>query len=125
MTVRFEKTKKGEVAIMPRREYEALVTRLNETEENAGTARIVARARKEIAAGEAVIPAEFANRILKGENPIKVIRQWRDVTQMHLAFKTDLGQGYLSDLESGRRKGTVAALKLIARELNVPLDLLT
>jgi len=46
------------------------------------------------------------------------------MTQLELSFKTDIGQGYISDLESGRRKGTAAALKRIAATINVPLDLL-
>jgi transcriptional regulator with XRE-family HTH domain len=46
------------------------------------------------------------------------------MTQLYLLFKTDIGQGYVSDLESGRRKGTTAALKKIADIMNVPLDLL-
>jgi transcriptional regulator with XRE-family HTH domain len=46
------------------------------------------------------------------------------MTQLYLSSKTDIGQGYISDLESGRRKGTTAALKKIANTLNVPLDLL-
>ncbi len=124
MTVRFEKTKKGEVAILPRAEYEALVTRAAEADEDAGTARIVARARKEIAAGAPLIPKEVVDRIASGENPIRVLREWRDVTQMYLTFKTGIGQGYISDLETGRRKGTTDALKRIAAELNVPLDML-
>ena len=53
-----------------------------------------------------------------------VLREWRDVTQAYLSFKTDIGQGYISDLENGRRKGTVAALSAIAKVLNVPLDIL-
>jgi|SRR5688572_14320851 hypothetical protein len=124
MTVRFEKTKKGEVAILPRAEYETLVARAAEADEDAGTARIVARARKEIAEGAPLIPKEVAERIANGENPIRVVREWRDVTQMHLSFKTDIGQGYISDLETGRRKGTTEALKRIAAVLNVPLDML-
>jgi transcriptional regulator with XRE-family HTH domain len=43
---------------------------------------------------------------------------------MYLHFKTNLSQGYISDIESGRRVGTVAALRRIASALNVPLDLL-
>jgi transcriptional regulator with XRE-family HTH domain len=46
------------------------------------------------------------------------------MTQLYLSFKTDIGRGYISDLESGRRKGTTAALKKIAAAMNVPLDLL-
>jgi ribosome-binding protein aMBF1 (putative translation factor) len=124
MTVRFEKTKKGEVAILPRAEYETLVARAAEADEDAGTARVVARARKEIAEGAPLIPKEIVDRIADGENAIRVLREWREVTQMHLSFKTDIGQGYISDLETGRRKGTAKALKRIAAELKVPLDML-
>ena len=124
MNVRFKKTDKGEVAILPRKEYEALAAKAAEADEDIGTARLVARARKEIAAGAPLIPKSVVDRIAKGENALRVLREWRDETQLHIAFKTDIGQGYISDLESGRRKGTTAALKKIADFLNVPLDLL-
>lgn len=124
MNVRFKKTDKGEVAILPRKEYEALAAKAAEADEDIGTARLVARARKEIAAGAPLIPKQVVDRIAKGENPLRVLREWRDVTQLYLSFKTDIGQGYVSDLESGRRRGTTAALKKIAEALDVPLDLL-
>jgi ribosome-binding protein aMBF1 (putative translation factor) len=124
MNVRFKKTEKGEVAILPRKEYEALVARAAEADEDAGTARLVARARKEIAGGAPIIPKAVVDRIANGESALRVLREWRDVTQLHLSSKIGLGQGYLSDLENGRRKGTTAALKKIAAALNVPLDLL-
>ncbi|MFZ0844707.1 MAG: helix-turn-helix transcriptional regulator [Pseudolabrys sp.] len=124
MNVRFKKTDKGEVAILPRKEYEALAAKAAEANEDAGTARLVARARKEIAAGATLIPKKVVDRIASGENPLRVVREWRDITQLYISFKTDIGQGYLSDLETGRRKGTTAALKKIAAVLNVPLDLL-
>lgn len=108
MAVQFKKTDKGEVAILPRTEYE----------------KLVARARKEVAAGAPLIPLGIAERIANGESPLKVLREWRDVTQAYLSFKTGIGQGYISDLESGRRKGTVAAWSAIAKVLNVPLDIL-
>jgi predicted transcriptional regulator len=84
----------------------------------------LSRARKEIAAGAPLIPKKIVDRIAKGENALRVLREWREMTQLHLSFKTDIGQGYISDLESGRRKGTTAALKKIADAMNVPLDLL-
>jgi hypothetical protein len=124
MTVQFKKTGKGEVAILPRKDYEALVAKAAEADEDAATARLVARARKEIADGGPLIPLDVVNRIADGENPIRVLREWRDVTQLYLAHRTNIGQGYISDLENGRRKGTTAALKEIARVLEVPLDLL-
>ena len=124
MTVQFKKTTKGEVAILPRKDYEALLAKATIADEDLGTARLVTRARKEIAAGAPLIPLDVVNRIANGENPIRAIREWRDITQLYLAHKTNIGQGYISDLENGRRKGTAAALKEIARVLEVPLELL-
>jgi hypothetical protein len=117
-------TNKSEVAILPRKQYDALAAKAEEAEEDLGTARLVARARKEIAAGSPLIPKGVVNRIAGGENALRVLREWRGKTQVHLANKTNLGQGYISDLECGRRKGTAAALRKIADAVKVPLDLL-
>ncbi|HEY5378047.1 MAG TPA: helix-turn-helix transcriptional regulator [Pseudolabrys sp.] len=124
MNVRFKKTDKGEIAILPRKEYEALAAKAAEADEDIGSARLVARARKEIAAGVPLIPKKIVDRIVNGENPLRVLREWREMTQLSLSFKTNIGQGYISDLESGRRKGTTKSLKKIADAMNVPLELL-
>jgi hypothetical protein len=124
MNVRFQKTARGEFAILPRKEYEALAAKAAEADEDAGTARIVARARKEIAAGTPLLPKEVVDRLANGENPVRVLREWRDKPQEYVSFKTGLSQGYISDVETGRRNGTAAALRLIADVLKVPLDLL-
>jgi hypothetical protein len=62
MAVRFKKTDEGEVAILPRKEYEMLIAKANEADEDAGTARLVARARKEIAAGAPLFPMRGRSR---------------------------------------------------------------
>ena len=130
MGVRFQKTPRGEFAILPREEYERLVEKASEADEDAGTARIVARARKEIAGGGPLLPKDVVDRLANGENPVRVLRGWRErdrpegMTQVYLSFKTGLSQSYISDIENGRRKGTAAALRLIANALGVPLDLL-
>lgn len=124
MSVRFQKTPRGEVAILPRKDYELLVAKASEADEDAGTARVVARARKEIEGGGPLLPKSVVDRLANGENPVRVLREWRDVTQMYLSFKTNLSQGYISDIENGRRVGTAAALRLIANVLEVPLDII-
>jgi DNA-binding transcriptional regulator YiaG len=124
MNVRFQKTARGEFAILPRKEYEALAAKAAEADEDAGTARIVARARKEIGADALLLPKDVVDRLAKGEHPVRVLREWRDVSQMYLSSETGLSQGYVSDVETGRRNGTAAALRLIADVLKVPLDLL-
>ncbi len=124
MNVRFKMTNKGEIAILPRKDYEALAAKAREADEDIGTARLVARARKEITAGMPLIPKVVVDRIVGGENALRVLRRWRGKTQLYISHKTNIGQGYISDLESGRRRGTTAALKKIADALNVPLDLI-
>jgi len=112
------------MAILPRKEYEALVARAAEAEEDAGTARVVARTQKDVAAGAPLLPKNVVDRLANGENAVRVLREWRDITQMRLAFKTNVSQGHISDIESGRRVGTPATLRRIADALAVPLDLL-
>ena len=130
MSVRYQKTPRGEVAILPKKEYELLVAKAAEADEDIGTARVVARARKEIASGGPLLPKDIVDRLADGENAVRVLREWRErdwpggMTQMYLSHKTNLSQGYISDIENGRRKGTAAALRLIANALEVPLDLL-
>ncbi len=62
------------------------------SDEDVGTARLVARARKDIAAGAPLIPKKIVDRIAAGENALRVLREWRDITQLYLSFKTDIGK---------------------------------
>ena len=124
MNVRFKKTDKGESAILPREEYETLVAKAIEADENMSIARLVARARKEIVSGVPLFSKKIANRIAEGENAPRMLREWRDVIQLNHSAKTDIGRGYISDLERGRRKGRTMVLKKIAGALHVPIDLL-
>ena len=100
------------------------MAKAEEADEDLGSSRLVVRARKEIAAGIPLIPKEAIARIAEGENALRVLREWRGRTQLYISHKANLGQGYISDLESGRRKGTIATLKKIADALKVPLDLI-
>jgi predicted transcriptional regulator len=92
--------------------------------EDAGTRRLTRRAREAVARGdEVVLPKVVADRLVS-ENPIRVIREWRNMTQAELTDTVGMTQGYLSDLETGRRRGTAESLAKLARALRVPLDLL-
>lgn len=122
--VQFIKTTDGEeLAVLPKAEYERLLA-LSESED-AGTARLVRKARAAVESGqEVLLPKSVVDRLAAGENPIRVMREWRDITQSEISFRADLSQSYLSDLENGRRRGTADVLAKIARVLKVPLDLL-
>jgi hypothetical protein len=71
MNVRYKMTNKGEIAILPRKEYEALAAKAREADEDFGAARLVARARKDIAAGMPLIPKKVVDRIANGENALR------------------------------------------------------
>ncbi|QUS37634.1 XRE family transcriptional regulator [Tardiphaga alba] len=124
MSVRFQKTPKGEVAILPREDYEALVAKASEADEDAGTARLVAHAKDDIASGAPLLPKSVVDRLANGENPVRVLREWRDVTPMYLSLKTDISERHIADIESGKLVGTAVWLLAIAKVLKVPADLL-
>lgn len=72
-----------------------------------------------------VMSPEVSAAILRGDSRLKAIRKWRDETQRHLEFVTGIGQGYLSDLESGRRAGSPETIAKLAKALDVPVDWLS
>jgi ribosome-binding protein aMBF1 (putative translation factor) len=122
--VQFIKTERGEeLAVLPRQEYERL--KALAASEDAGAARIVRRTKAAVATGqEVLVPRTVVDRLAAGENPVRVLREWRDLTQTDISSRSDISQGHLSDIESGRRTGTPTALRKIADVLKVPLDLL-
>ena len=122
--VQFIKTTEGEeLAVLPKREYERL-TKLASSKDT-GTARIVRHARAAVAAGnEVLLPKTVVDRLAKGDNPIRVLREWREMTQTELVVSVGITQGYLSDLEAGKRKGPVALHQKLSRALGVPIELL-
>jgi transcriptional regulator with XRE-family HTH domain len=50
------------------------------------------------------------------------MRRWRGLSQADLAAQIEIRQGFLSDLETGRRKGSAATIEKLAAALDVPLD---
>ena len=110
----------AELVLLTRAEFDRLIAIAEEAEEDAvDIAKYDAR-KAEIAADEnSRLPKEVSVMLLRGVRLIKALRKWRGMTQLHLAHKTGLAQGYISDLESGRRTGTEETLKLIAEKLDV------
>ncbi len=110
-----------ELVVLSRADYDALVAAANAHDEDADDVAAYDARKAEFAAGVAErLPPEVSAAMMRGDSLLKALRNWRDMTQMHLAFRTNLGQGYLSDLESGRRKGTAETLTAIANALDAP-----
>jgi hypothetical protein len=46
-----------------------------------------------------IIPKEVVDKIACGENALRALRGWRGKTQPNIAQRTNIGQGYISELE--------------------------
>ena len=117
-----EKNGKPEYAVIPYADYLRILAFM----EDKADARVVAEFYDSYAAGlEPFVPAEILRRELEGESPMKLWREHRGLTQQALADQAGISKPYLSQIESGKRQGTVETLSAIARVLNVPLEFLT
>lgn len=105
-------------AVLPMAEYERLVEAADDT--------IGVRAFDAYTANRPeTFPDEVAEHLVNGENPIKVFREYRGMTQRRLGELADINQAYVSQLEAGVRTGTIEVLKRVAEALHVDVDDLT
>ncbi len=117
-----KKNGKPEYAVIPYDEYRRLV----DDAEMLADVRAFDTARKTLAAGEEeLIPAEVVDRLLDGDNPVRVWREYRGLSAVDLAKACGVTAAAISQIESGKRKSSVGLLKKIARTLDVDLDTLT
>jgi DNA-binding XRE family transcriptional regulator len=78
---------------------------------------------RKVASGEEeLVPAAIVDRILSGENRIRVWREHRGLTLQMLAERTGIAQPLLSQIETGGREGTVETLRKIAAALSLTID---
>jgi ribosome-binding protein aMBF1 (putative translation factor) len=124
--VQFIHTPGGDdLAVLPRNEYDRLVALAAEVQEDASASRIVRNSMRALKEGrDVVLPKSVADRLADGDNAVRVIRGWRGLIQGELAVAVGISQNYLSEIETGRRKGPAELQKKFARALGVPLDLL-
>ena len=117
-----EKNGHPEYAVIPYADYQYFLELL----EDEADARAVAEFHEAYTAGrEFLVPGEIVRRELAGESTIKLWREHRGLTQQELAKRAGISKPYLSQIETGKRQGTVETLSALARSLDVPLDVLT
>lgn len=74
---------------------------------------------------ESDIPDDILDAIHgRAAHPVKIIRKFRGLTQDDLAAASGLSRPYLAEIETGRKDGSVNAIKTLAAALNVPAGLL-
>jgi DNA-binding XRE family transcriptional regulator len=68
------------------------------------------------------IPLELTERMLNGENPIRVYREYRGFTQDQLGAQAGISKPFLSQIENGIRTPSLETLKRLAEVLRVDMD---
>lgn len=108
-----------EWAVIPYKEYLRLVAEaemLQDVRDYDTTLEAIKKGEEE------TIPAKVVYAVLDGENPIRVWREYRGLTQHQLAETAGISTPYLSQLESGKRTGSTEVISAIANALGLTLE---
>lgn len=74
---------------------------------------------------EEKFPHDIAHKILlSDESNIRIIREHRKLSVSGVAASVGISEAYLSQVETGKRKGTIDLYKKLAAALEVDLDIL-
>lgn len=117
MSARNSAVRKGAVVHIPRAKFEEILRRVQDLED----ALILLKAERGHDP-EAYLPGPLMKRLIGGEHPLRVWRDCRGFTVAALATRSGVGASYISEIETGKKPGSVAALKKLAAALAVGLD---
>ena len=120
MNVQFiEQNGHPEYAVLPVSEYWELLKKAEMLEDEAA----YDNAKAELASEkDELVPERVVDALLDGDNPIKVWRNFRGLSQFELAKRISKSQSYMAQLESGQRKGSIEVYRAISTALDVDVD---
>jgi len=110
-----------EWAVIPYEEYKSLVEKAEMLEDINDFDRFQTALTQ---GEEQLFPADVVDKLLAGQNPIKVFREFREMTQYQLVQKVGISIPYLSQLETNKRRGSIKVLTEIAKTLGVGLEMI-
>ena len=106
-------------AVLPWDRYLALVDEDFDAEEETAD---VAALRAAMAEDDEGLPDALVGRLIDGEHPIRVWRHHRGMTQSTLAARIGIKPAYLSQIETGKRTGSLDLHRRVAKALGVHID---
>ncbi|MDO9414857.1 helix-turn-helix domain-containing protein [Pararhizobium sp.] len=117
------KTPNGEeMVVLSRQDYDALLKQAELAEDLEDVQAIQDFERRLAAGEEELIPAELVDRLIDGDNPVRVWREFRGLPAKDLAAAAGISAAYISEIETGKKEGSLAVLKAIAKVLRIELD---
>ena len=109
----------SETVTIPKAEYD----RLRALEEDFADIQTALAVKARLATGEEeLIPAAVVDRLLDGEPPLRVWREFRNLTQSELARASGVNRVQIVDIEADRNSGSVRTLRKLADALEVTVD---
>jgi DNA-binding XRE family transcriptional regulator len=111
----------AETVTLRRSDYEALIERLEDIADIAALDDLEARLVSENALVD-YLPADLVERLIGGESPVRIWREHRGLSAQALARIAKLTPSYVSEIETGRKPGSLNAMAKIARALGVSLE---
>jgi ribosome-binding protein aMBF1 (putative translation factor) len=110
-----------ELVVLTRADYELLLEQAaaNDDEEDAELIAL-ADARMADPTISEKLPADVSRLLLSGASLLKALREWRQIGQVRLADEVGTSQGFISDLENGRRTMTTDVRSRLASALDIP-----
>lgn len=76
------------------------------------------------AVNDETFPSAFVDKLFDSDNKIGVWREYRGITMTQLANAVGVSQGYISDIENGKKDGSIKVIKAIAEVLQTDIDLI-
>ncbi|MSO92547.1 MAG: XRE family transcriptional regulator [Rhodospirillales bacterium] len=100
-----------------RSQFKALAERVEDLED------VLFLSRAEASSDERkYLPVKMVERMVAGESRIRIWRENRGMTAKMLAEAAGVDPAYLSEIETGKKPGSVKALQSVAKALRVSLD---
>ena len=107
-----------------RRDYEALIDRVEDADDRVILAAAEAREKAlgVKAARADALPLDLVKALASGTHPVRIWRKHRKLTLQALSAATGVAQSYLTEIETRKKPGSLDAMIKIAAALKVPLD---
>ncbi|RZJ42340.1 MAG: XRE family transcriptional regulator [Brevundimonas sp.] len=119
-----------ELVVLPRADYDALIAARDDEAENAADVAAFDAAMAELGAArdagvDPILPPDVSAAILRGASRLTAWRKHRGLTQVQLAAAAGIGQGYLSQIEKGKRTGPSGTVAALAGALGIDASLIS
>jgi DNA-binding Xre family transcriptional regulator len=99
-----------------------LERRLEEAEDENDALELRLAQIEDVLSGGERIPASVVDRLAEGEHPVRVWRRHRGTSLRALAEMAGISPALLSEIETGRKEGSIRTLAALARALRVEVD---